>query len=65
VKKTYRWDLELNKLVEVSRRDPGPKVYIIPDIQPYLDENMGHRSVYVKSRQHRKLLLKERGLTIK
>lgn len=34
----------------------------IPDIQPYLDENMGHNPIYVKSRRHHKQLMKERGL---
>jgi putative FmdB family regulatory protein len=33
-----------------------------PDLQPYLDPNMGHEPVYVESRQHRKRLMKERGL---
>ena len=33
------------------------------DIEPYVDENMGHEPVHVESRQHKKQLLKERGLT--
>jgi putative FmdB family regulatory protein len=35
---------------------------IAPDIQPFLDENLGHEPVYVKSRRHHKQLLKDRGL---
>ena len=37
-------------------------VNISPDIQPYIDEHMGKDPVYVKSRKHKKQLLKERGL---
>lgn len=33
-----------------------------PDLQPYLDPNLGHEPVWVESRQHRKRLMKERGL---
>ena len=35
---------------------------IITDLIPHVDENMGHEPVYVKSRQHKKQLLKEKGL---
>ena len=38
---------------------------INPDFQPYLDENLGQDPVYVKSRQHRKQLMSERGLVDK
>jgi len=36
--------------------------HIIPDIEPYQDKEMGHEPVVVKSRQHKKQLLRERGL---
>tara|TARA_R100000789_G_C2907268_1_gene122215 strand:+ start:283 stop:537 length:255 start_codon:yes stop_codon:yes gene_type:complete len=29
------------------------------DYEPYIDENMGHEPVYVKSRQHRRELMKQ------
>ncbi len=64
MKRSYRWDPELKKLVEFEKRDPGPKVYIIGDIEPYLDDNMAHNPIHVKSRQHRTQLLKEKGLAI-
>jgi hypothetical protein len=65
VKKSYRWDLSQHRLIEVETRNPGPRVFIIPDIEPYVDDNMAHDPIYVRSRQHRNQLLKERGLTIK
>ena len=66
MKKIYYYDKKQRKVVELKEKpDPGPKIHIIPDIQPYLDENMGHEPVLVKSRQHRNRLLKERGLGIK
>lgn len=46
----------------MERQLPTPS--IIPDIEPYLDEHMGHEPVYVKSRQHKKALLRERGLVM-
>jgi len=61
----YRWDTEQNKLVEVVKRIPEGKVWIIGDIKPYWDEDMGQEPVYVKSRQHKMALLKERKLAIK
>jgi len=66
MKKTYIYDKNLKKVVELKEKSgPGPKLYIIPDIEPYLDENMGQEPVYVKSRRHKMQLLKERGLGIK
>ena len=65
MKRTYVWDKELNKLVEWEKKIPSPQVYIIPDIAPYWDDNMAQNPIYVKSRQHRKQLLQERGLAIK
>jgi putative FmdB family regulatory protein len=38
---------------------------IRPDLQPYVDENMGQTPVHVSSRRHRDALLKERGLAIR
>ncbi len=38
---------------------------VIRDIEPYLDTNMGHDPVVVKSKKHRQQLMKERGLTEK
>ena len=35
---------------------------VSPDWQPYMEENMGHEPVLVKSRQHYQQLLQERGL---
>lgn len=35
---------------------------INPDVPPYLEENMAHEPVYIKSRQHRKDELKRRNL---
>ena len=35
------------------------------DLEPYLDENLGHDPVWVKSKKHREQLCKERGLIIK
>lgn len=35
---------------------------IIGDIKPYWDENISDKPVYVKSRNHKKKLLKEHGL---
>jgi len=61
----YIWDKEQNKLVEYIKRIPDAKIFIIPDIKPYVDENLGHHPVEVKSRRHRTQLLKERRLAIK
>ena len=38
------------------------RVNIQPDLEPYVDEHMGHEPVYVKSKQHRRELMKERKL---
>jgi hypothetical protein len=65
MKRTYIWDTEQHKLVEYEKRIPDPRVWIIPDIEPHWDDNMGHEPVYVKSRRHKMSLLKERGLAIK
>lgn len=35
---------------------------IRPDLQPYVDENMGHDPIYVSSRRQHKEELKKRGL---
>ena len=64
MKRSYRWDKTLQRLVEFERQPPGPRVYIIGDIEPYLDENLEQNPIPVKSRQHRTQLLKEKGLAI-
>jgi len=33
-----------------------------PDLEPYLDENLGHQPVWIESRQHRTAEMKRRGL---
>jgi hypothetical protein len=65
MKRTYIWDKEKNELVEFERKVPEGKVWIIGDIEPYWDDDMGQEPVYVKSRQHKMALLKERRLAIK
>lgn len=35
---------------------------VIPDLVPYLDENIGKEPTWVKSKQHRKQLMKEHGV---
>ena len=37
---------------------------VICDLTPYMDGNIGHEPVYVKSKQHRAEILKDRGLAI-
>ena len=32
------------------------------DIEPYLDENLGEEPIFVKSKSHRRELMRERGL---
>ena len=39
-----------------------PTWSINPDVEPYLDENLGHEPVYVKSRRHLREELKTRRL---
>jgi len=66
MKKTYYYDKKQGKVVEMKeKRDPEPKIHIIPDIEPYLDENMGDKPIVVRSRRHKNQLLRERGLGIK
>jgi hypothetical protein len=65
MKKTYIWDNQEKKLIELLKREPNPRIWIIPDIKPYVDDFMDSKPIHVKSRQHRKQLLQERGLAIK
>ena len=65
MKKTYVWDKEQQKLVEYVRMPPEGKIWVIGDIDPYWDEDMGQKPIYVRSRRHKMALLKERGLAIK
>lgn len=60
------------KMVEMEKPCPkcgedmtrlfSPSRNIITDLQPYLDENIGHSPVYVKSKRHKKDLLKRANL---
>ena len=36
----------------------------IPDIEPYVDENMGKDPIYIRSRRHKKEMLREKGLVM-
>jgi putative FmdB family regulatory protein len=36
--------------------------YVVGDIQPYLEENIGDKPVVVKSKKHREQLMKENGV---
>ena len=66
MKKTYYYDKKLKKVVELKEKhDPGPKIYIIGDIEPYWDDNLGQDPVFVESKKHRRQLLKVMGLDIK
>jgi len=42
----------------------SPPKNIICDLEPYLDENIGHEPIYVKSKRHKRGLLKEKGLVM-
>lgn len=44
----------------MERKIPMPS--ILPDIEPYVDHDMGHEPVYVSSRREKKRILKERKL---
>lgn len=35
---------------------------VVKDVDPYLDENIADKPVWVKSKQHRKQLMKEHGV---
>jgi putative FmdB family regulatory protein len=37
-------------------------VNVIPDLEPYLDDNISHNPVWIKSKQHRREEMKKRGL---
>lgn len=39
--------------------------YVHGDFAPYWDENLGEKPVYVESKQHRKKLMKDLGLSEK
>ena len=42
----------------------SPPKNIICDIEPYLDDNIGHDPIFVKSKRHKRELLKERCLVM-
>jgi hypothetical protein len=35
---------------------------VVPDLEPYIDEHLGDKPLWVKSKQHRKKLMKEHGV---
>lgn len=35
---------------------------VVSDLEPYLDENLGEKPVWVKSKKHRERLMKEAGV---
>ena len=39
------------------------KANVHPDFEPYLDENIGDEPTWIKSKQHRKQVMKENGVT--
>lgn len=39
--------------------------HVVRDLQPYLDENISHDAQWVKSKKHRKQLMKENGVSEK
>lgn len=47
---------------EVMRQKLG-SYYVHGDFQPYVDHNMADKPVVVKSKQHRKQLMKEHNVT--
>lgn len=44
------------------RRLFSPSRQVIPDLTPYLDENISATPTYVKSKRHRRDLMKRNGL---
>lgn len=38
---------------------------VVPDLEPYLDHNLSDKPVFVKSKQHRRQLMREHGVTEK
>lgn len=38
---------------------------VVSDLDPYLDENLGDKPVWVKSKKHRERLMKEHGVSEK
>lgn len=50
------------KCGEDMQRLFSPTRNIIADLEPYLDENLGHTPVYVKSKRHKRDLLKRANL---
>ena len=36
--------------------------HVVPDLEPYLDENIGKEPTWVKSKKHRRQLMKENGV---
>lgn len=47
---------------ETMRQHYG-SYHVVPDLKPYVDENIGDKPVLVKSKQHREQLMKENNVT--
>ena len=39
--------------------------HVVGDLEPYFDENLSEQPVYVRSKKHRKQLMREAGVTEK
>ena len=48
-----------------TKRTFSTGVTIGDDIEPYLEENIGHEPIFIKSRKHINEICKERGLYVK
>lgn len=38
---------------------------VVPDVEPYFDQNISHNGEYVKSKKHRQQLMKKHGVSEK
>jgi hypothetical protein len=47
---------------ETTRRIISLKQNIVPDLEPYVEENLGEKPVYIKSKQHRKEVMRKEGV---
>lgn len=66
-----------DKINTIDNRKQGPECcgeimtqyygnyHVVPDFEPYIDYNLSEKPVYVKSKQHRKQIMKERGISEK
>lgn len=73
--KCLKCDNIMEALRKIEERDNGPickcggetkkiisKQHVHSDFEPYLDENIGSEPTWVKSKQHRKELMKKNGV---